>query len=274
MRAHPGLPQAVDRPHEAHHEGVGGPLVEVGGAPGLLHPALVDHHDLLGQLHRLLLVVGDEDRGHVHLVVQAAQPVAQLAAHARVQRAERLVQQQHPRLHGQRPGQRHPLALSPAELGGIAVGQAGQVDQLEQLRHPGPDLVARALAHPQAEGHVVAHRHVAEGRVVLEHQPHPPPLGRDAVHRAAGDADLAGVGLLQPGDHPQQRRLPAAAGAQQRGQRAVGHRQRHLVERRELPEALGHALHLDRHQGALRRSSRVRTPITATASAASTTAAA
>ncbi len=65
------------------------------GVPACSMLALVHHHDLLGDLHRLLLVVRHEDRRHVDLLVQPAQPFAQLAADLRVQRAERLVQQQH-----------------------------------------------------------------------------------------------------------------------------------------------------------------------------------
>ena len=52
------------------------------------------------------------------LVVQAAQPLAQLGAHLGVERAERLVEQQHARLDGERARERHPLALAAGELVG------------------------------------------------------------------------------------------------------------------------------------------------------------
>ena len=42
----------------------------------------------------------------------------------RVEGAERLVEQQHARLHRQRAGERHALALAAGELRGIAVGEA------------------------------------------------------------------------------------------------------------------------------------------------------
>ena len=54
--------------------------------------------------------------GDVQLVVQAAQPAAQLLAHLGVERAERLVEQQHARLDGQRAGERDALALAAGEL--------------------------------------------------------------------------------------------------------------------------------------------------------------
>ena len=76
---------------------------------------------LVGELHRLLLVVGDQDRRDVDLVVQAAQPRAQLGADVGVQRAERLVEQQHLGLDRERARQRHALALAARQLGRVAL---------------------------------------------------------------------------------------------------------------------------------------------------------
>ena len=72
----------------------------------------------------------------MHLVVQAAQPLRRSLRTRRVERAERLVEQQHLGLHRQRAGQRHALALAAGELRGVAVGEALQVHELEQLVHP------------------------------------------------------------------------------------------------------------------------------------------
>ena len=95
-----------------------GLVVDLARRADLLDPALVHHRDPVGDLHRLLLVVGDEHGGHALLVVEPAQPAAQLGADVRVERAERLVEQQHARLDRQRAGQRHPLALAARELVG------------------------------------------------------------------------------------------------------------------------------------------------------------
>ena len=95
VRAHEAPAEPVDRADEAHDEGVGGLLVDLARRADLLDFAVVHDDDAVGDLHRLLLVVRDEDRRHVDLLVQAPQPVAQLLAHPRVERAEGLVQQQH-----------------------------------------------------------------------------------------------------------------------------------------------------------------------------------
>ena len=155
MRADEQRAAPVDRADEAHHELGLRVLVEVVRLAGLLDSALVHDHDLPGDLHRLLLVVGDEDRRHVDLVVEAAQPLAELLADVRVQRAERLVQQQHLGLDGERASQRHPLALAARELRRVAVAEPLEVHEPDQLLHPLVDLLLRALADAQAEGDVV-----------------------------------------------------------------------------------------------------------------------
>ena len=94
---------------------------------------VVDDDDLVRDLEGLFLVVRDEHRRHLHLVVQAAQPVAQLLADLGVQRAERLVEQQHLGLDRERARQRHALPLSAGQLRRQPVGELLQVHQLEQL---------------------------------------------------------------------------------------------------------------------------------------------
>jgi hypothetical protein len=112
----------------------------------LLHLAVVHQHHAVGHFQRFFLVVGDEDRGDVQLVVEPAQPAAQLLAHLGIERAEGLVEQQHPRLHRQRPGQRDALALAAGELRRKAVGDPVELHQLEQLGHLGLDRrLGRAL---------------------------------------------------------------------------------------------------------------------------------
>ena len=161
VRADPDAGQLADRADEAHHELVGGLLVEVARRADLLDAAVVEDDDLLGDLHRLLLVVRDEDGRHVHLVVEAAQPGAQLLAHRGVERAERLVEQQHPRLDGERARQRHALALAAGELRRVAVGEAVEVHELEQLVDARLDLVLGPLADRQPERDVLRARSCA-----------------------------------------------------------------------------------------------------------------
>ena len=97
-------PSRLTSPTKLITNSLAGCVVEVVGGARLLDPAFVHHDQLLGDVHRLLLVVGDEDRRHVHLLVEAAQPGAQVLADLGVERAEGLVEQQHLRLRPPAPG--------------------------------------------------------------------------------------------------------------------------------------------------------------------------
>ena len=61
------------------------------------------------------------------------QPGAQVRAHVGVERAEGLVEQQHARLDRERAGERHALALAAGQLRRIAVGEALEADEVQQL---------------------------------------------------------------------------------------------------------------------------------------------
>ena len=71
----------------------------------------------------------------MQLLLQAQQLVLQALAGDRVDRAERLVHQQHRRVGGERPGDADALLLATGELAGVAVAVLRRVeaDQVEQL---------------------------------------------------------------------------------------------------------------------------------------------
>jgi hypothetical protein len=121
------------------------------------------------------------------------------------------------------------------------------VHQLQELVDPGPDLGLGPLADLQPEGHVPEHRQVLERRVVLEHEPDVALLGRQAGGVEALDHHGPLVRVLEAGDDPQQRRLAAAAGTEQRRELAGGDGEVDVVERDEIAEALRHARDLDAH---------------------------
>ena len=73
-------------------------------------------------------------------------------AQRRVERGERLVEQQHLRAARERAGQRHPLLLAAGELVRQALGERRDPDHLEQLG----DRRAAALAAREAEADVLA----------------------------------------------------------------------------------------------------------------------
>ena len=78
----------------------------------LAQAAVDDHSDLVGERGGVLVIVRDEQRGQSEL----AQELLQLAAHrrlrVRVERRERLVEQQHTGVARDRARDRDPLALA------------------------------------------------------------------------------------------------------------------------------------------------------------------
>ena len=115
---------------KARHKLAGGAGVDLLRRAALDDGSLVHQEDPIRQGQRLLLIVGHEDGGELEALLDRADLLAQAAADAGIQRRERLIQQEDPWLHHQRPGQRHPLALAAGELGRIAALEAGQLHQL------------------------------------------------------------------------------------------------------------------------------------------------
>ncbi len=148
---------------------------------------------------------------------------AHLDAQLGVEVGQRLVEQEHAGLADDRPAHRHPLALAAGELPGAALELlVGELEDRRRLAHPLVDLGLGHAPDLQPVGHVLVDRHVRIEGVVLEHHGDVA-LGRlQLVDHPAGDGDLAAGDRLQPGDHPEQGRLAAAAGADDHQQLAVG----------------------------------------------------
>ncbi len=184
------------------------------------------------------------------LVVEAAQPDAELLAHARVEGAERLVEEQDTGLDGERAGERHTLPLAARKLCRVAVGEAVELDEAQQLVDALGDLRLRPASDLEAERDVLAHGHVLERGVVLEDEADAAILGLALRHVLALEAHRSGVRLLESGHDPQQRRLAAAGRAEERRQRAGLDLQRDVVECDELPEPLADPDDLDAQRSA------------------------
>src|SRR5690606_20812043 len=105
-------------------------------------------------------------------VVDFAQPAAQFATHLRIERTERLVEQQYARLDAKGAGKRYALALTAGKLVRIAVLKAGELHQVEQLKGAAANFCGRrpaaGRADLEAKTDVFQHRHVPEERVMLE----------------------------------------------------------------------------------------------------------
>ena len=88
-------------------------LVDLLRGPELHDATTVHDGEPVRHLECFLLVVGDEDEGDADFSLQRGQLLSQRMAKLRVERAQRLVQEQHRRFEDQSPRQGHSLLLSP-----------------------------------------------------------------------------------------------------------------------------------------------------------------
>ena len=220
-------------------------LVEVGRRAELLDPAGVHDRDPVRHRHRLFLVVRDVDEGDPDVVLDRLQLELHLLAQLQVERAERLVEQQHARLVHERAGQRDALLLAARELARLALLETREADEVEDVdTRPRTTLAAHAAA-PQAEGDVLEDRQVREERVRLEDGVHVALVRRLAGDRLVAEVDRPLGRLLEAADHAQRRRLAAARGAEQREEAAALDLEREVVDGRDVVEALRDVLQPD-----------------------------
>ncbi len=129
---------AVKQIHVAEklvHERRGGMMIDLGGGADLFDPALIHHDYAIREFESFFLIMGDEDAGDVEFVVKLAQPASQLGANLGIQRAERLVEQQHTGLDRERARQCDSLSLSARELRGQPIRHRIELHQLQQFVH-------------------------------------------------------------------------------------------------------------------------------------------
>ncbi len=124
-----------------------GCALDFGRRRELLDLPVVEQGDAVGEGEGFLLVVSDEDRGEAELVVDLPERAAKLAADLRVERSERLVEEEDARIAGEGSGERDALALAAGKLARVALAEALQLNEFEQLIDAAGDV---ALRRPRA----------------------------------------------------------------------------------------------------------------------------
>ena len=203
--------------------------------------------DAVGECEGFFLVMGDQDRRHVQFALDLADGPAQLLADLGVERAERLVHQQHLGPVRERPCDGNALLLAARELGGKPVVHALEGDELEQFLAARASFRAFHLADTQRELDVLADGHVAEQRIVLEDETHVALARVHVSHVAAVQRHPAMVDLGETGNGTQQRALAAAARAEQHQEFALADVQGHVVDDRCTLVPLGYLIEDDGH---------------------------
>ena len=167
--------------------------------------------------------MGDIDAGDTKRSLKPFDFDPHLAAQLGVEIRKRLVEQEHGGLAHDGAAHGDALALAAGKIARPPLEEGLDAEHACSFHHARLDLGLRRFPVAQAVGHVVVDRHVRIERVVLEHHGDVA-LGRlDVVDHAIADPNLARADGLDPSDHAQQRRFPAAGGPHEHAKGAVGH---------------------------------------------------
>ena len=175
--------------------------------PDLAGLAPQGHHPVR-QIDGLVNVMGDKENRLAGLAADADQLVLQVLAGRDIQRAEGLVHEQDGGVHGQRPGEGHPLPLAARQLIRPTIRQLLQPHQLERGQSAHPPLGAGCAGLLQPEGHIGQHAPPGQQARVLKDK------GQRRMGGGVGlDGHVPRRGLGQGHQHPQQGRLAHPRGA-------------------------------------------------------------
>src|SRR5215208_1486295 len=213
----------------------GGVRAHLGGCPlGDLAAEIEDVH-AVGDRHHEVHVVLDEQDGERVLLAEALDQQPEVADLLVVEAAGGLVEQQQPRLRGERARDLDALERAEREPDRRVVRNLAQPEVAERLLGVG----VRRAAGVAADEHVLADGHVREQREVLE-RPRDPTVHdavrADAQHVVAVEDDATGVGPVHARDDVERRRLAGAVRADQADDLALSDAEADVVERDDAPE--------------------------------------
>ena len=215
----------VRRADEAGHERRGRMVVDLARRADLLDATVVEHRDTSAHRQRLTLVVGDEHERDADVVLDRLQLDLHLLAELEVERAERLVEQQHlGRLTSARASATR-WRWPPESWFGRRLPNSAEANRLEHLAGAPASLGLPTPFTLRPYSTFSLHGHVREQRVVLEDGVDVAVVRRDVGDVLAAEQDRAGRRLLEAGDHAQHRRLAGAGRPEQREELAVVDRQ-------------------------------------------------
>ena len=196
------------------------------------------HGDAIRQPCRLVTLVADEDGRDVCLVHHRRQLFEERLARRLVQRAKRLVEQQHLRLQGEGARQRGALRLAAREVSRRALRQPIDAEAGEPAAHPLSALAAWHAPQREAERYVRFERAIEQQRLLEDHGHAPAQRRLPAYRRLAFEAHLPLGGPFQQRQYLDQGALSGAIRSQDGQHFAVLH-----VELRDAQDLYAAAAH-------------------------------
>ena len=196
---HDGNGHVVDSTDESRDERIIRIPVHRLGASNLLDSALAHHAHTVGDGQRFFLIMGNEQGGDARIPLDTTNLFTHLKSHGGIKRAERLIEQEHPRLDRQRSRQRHPLLLTARQLVWKPLLKTSETHEIKQFADARPSHLRINATHPHAELQVLTHREMRKQAVVLKHDAHVAFACRFAKHALVSDANVTTIGHLEAG---------------------------------------------------------------------------
>ena len=210
--------------------------------------------------------MGHHHHGHL-LLSQRPDDLEDFPGQLGIQGGGGFIEKQDIRMHGQRPGNGHPLLLPAGQLAGIRVRLVGKPHLLEQGRRLPAGLVLASPSHPDGGfGQVLHHRHMGKQIEVLKHQPKPaadllqhrpgavhaavcPLAGGHGHHGQILIRDTAGIHPLQQGQAAQEGGFAGAGRADDGQHFPLAHLKGDPLEHLVFPKRLADVLHAQQTHG-------------------------
>src|SRR5215469_14475499 len=198
--------------------------------------AVGHQYHAVGEIDRLVDIVGDHEHGLAGLEADAPHLVLQRAAGERVERGERLVHQHDLRLDRERPRDADALFHAAGELCRSLVLGAGETDEVDEFLRLTVEIVPihKPPFRRHRVGDVAHDREPREQRVALEDYR---AVEARAFDRPIVDDHGAIRGRLESGQDVEHRGLAAAGMADDADEFAARHRQPQLLEHRRVVAA-------------------------------------
>src|SRR3954471_12732442 len=215
-------------------------------------PSVMQDEDAVRDAHDELHAVLDEDHGA--LLVEPEDQVHHGARLLRAHAGGRLVEEEKPRVAGERDGDLEAALVAVGEVLDRVVAPGGEADRREELLGARDEVAVVLARRPDVEtglhrlrgdAHVLEHAELREQVRDLERLGDPEMgeavlrLGRDV---AALEADPPGARRERAGDEVEEGALAGAVRPDDRGQAAGEEARGHVGERREAAESFGEPL--------------------------------
>ena len=140
----------------------------------LYHPAVLNDHEPIGEDGGINRVMRHEKRRAREITQVSAQLGAYEQAGLGIQRGQRLIQQEQPRVSREGTGQRHPLGLPSGDEPRLRSRQVSDADAGKPRRGPAPCLRLINSVYQRPERDVVEHAEVWKQQIVLKDHPDGP----------------------------------------------------------------------------------------------------